>query len=33
MSAEAIPDLLVDHRVVPTQDVETPTELAIGVEL
>jgi len=33
MSAEAIADLLVDHRVVPTQDVETTTELAIGVEL
>jgi len=32
VSAEAIADL-VDHRVVPTQDVETTTELAIGVEL
>jgi hypothetical protein len=33
MSSEAIADLLVDHRVVPTQDVETTTELAAGVEL
>jgi hypothetical protein len=33
MSSEAIADLLVDHRVVPTQDVETSAELAIGVEL
>jgi hypothetical protein len=33
MSAEAIAGLLVDHLVVPTQDVETTTELAIGVEL
>jgi uncharacterized protein YndB with AHSA1/START domain len=33
MSAETIADLLVDHRVVPTQDVETSAELAIGVEL
>ena len=33
MSAEAIAGLLVDHLVVPAQDVETTTELAIGVEL
>ena len=33
MSAEAIAGLLVDHLVVPTQDVETTTELAIGVKL
>src|SRR5450759_361486 len=33
MSAEAIAGLLVDHLVVPTQDVETTTESAIGVEL
>ena len=33
MSAEAIAGLLVDHLVVPEQDVETTTELAIGVEL
>ena len=32
MSAEAIAGLLVDHLVVPAQDVETTTELAIGVE-
>jgi len=33
MPAEAIAGLLVDHLVVPEQDVETTTELAIGVEL
>ena len=33
MSAEAIAGLLVDHLVVPAQDVETGTGLAIGVEL
>ena len=33
MPAEAIAGLLVDHVVVPTQDVLTTTELAIGVEL
>jgi hypothetical protein len=33
MSAEAIAGLLADHRVAPTQDVGTATELAIGVEL
>jgi hypothetical protein len=33
LSAEAIAGLLVDHLVVPTQDVETTTELAAGVEL
>ena len=33
MSAEAIADLLVDHLAVSTQDVETTTELAAGVEL
>jgi hypothetical protein len=33
MSAEAIADLLVDHRLVPTPEVETGTGLATGVEL
>ena len=33
MSVEAIAGLLVDHLVVPAQDVETTTELAIRVEL
>ena len=33
MSAEAIAGLLVDHLVVPAQDVAATTELAIGVEL
>ena len=33
MSAEAIAGLLVDHLVVPTQDVETGTGLTAGVEL
>jgi hypothetical protein len=33
MSADAMAGLLVDHLVVPTQDVETTTEFAIGVEL
>ena len=33
MSAEVIAGLLVDHLVVPAQDVETGTGLAIGVEL
>ena len=33
MSAEAIAGLLVDHLVVPTQDMETGTGLAAGVEL
>ena len=33
MSAETIAGLLVDHLVVPPQDVKTTTELAIGVEL
>jgi hypothetical protein len=32
MSAEAIAGLLVDHLVFPTQDVETGTGLAAGVE-
>ena len=33
MSAEAIAGLLADHLVAPTPDVETATELAIGVGL
>ena len=33
MSAEAIAGLLVDHLVIPTQNVTTGTGLAAGVEL
>ena len=33
MSAEAIAGPLVDHVVVPAQDVETTTELAFRVAL
>ena len=33
MSAEAIAGLLVDHLVVPAQDVQTTTELAFGAVL